>query len=174
MNWHVCRAPADWHRLNRAIDECYRLGRDVYVPMLWVQVRKSRKVAGRRLVLEKQVAAYPGWAFAPAPILDVPGIRTLTYADGSPVLISEAAIDWVKQCELQWDRDHHSRLAVSATVIPAGTEVTITDGLFAGHVGYVVTRLRDGYAVQLDAALLGAHTITIRPQWVQVALAKAA
>jgi hypothetical protein len=166
--WHVCRAPADWHRLVRALDEARRVGLEVYAPMLWVRVRQSRKVAGRRLVLERQVAAYPGWAFAPAVPHDVPGVRALVYADGAPVLISAAAVDRVRACELRWDAEHRDRDA-AGVILPAGTWVTIRDGLFAGHQGCVVAKVRDGYAVQMDASLLGARTIVIRPAWVEAA-----
>jgi ribosomal protein L21E len=56
-----------------------------------------------------------------------------------------------------------------------GEAVRIADGLFAGYVGTVAGRTRDGYQIQLDAALLGAHTITVRPRWVEVAaMARAA
>ena len=170
--WHVCRAPADWSRLTRALDECYRTGAEVYCPMLWVRV-KGRRLGRNRVILERQVAAYPGWAFAPEPP-HVPGIRALTYADGSPVTIIAAAIDRVRAAELRWDSEHRERMAATDVVLPAGSWVRITDGLFAHHVGMVTARTRDGYAVQLDVGVLGTNTITIRPAWVQQADMQAA
>lgn len=171
--WHVCRAPADWSRLTRALDEARRIEAEVYVPMLWVESRR-RLIGGQRVRLERQAAAYPGWAFAPTPP-DVPGIRALVYADGSPVTITAAAIDRVRECELRWDAEHRDRTAPGADMIPVGEAVRIADGLFAGYVGTVAGRTRDGYQIQLDAAILGAHTITVRPRWVDVvAMARAA
>jgi len=171
--WHVCRAPSEWSRLTRALDECRRIGADVYVPMLWVETRR-RQVGGQRIRMERQAPAYPGWAFAASPP-NVAGIRALVYGNGSPVTITAAAVDHVRACELRWDSDHRDRMAPGADTIPLGEAVRIRDGLFAGYVGTVAGRVRDGYQVQLDAALLGTNTITVRPRWVKVVdLAKAA
>jgi hypothetical protein len=163
-SWYVCRAPSDWSRLQRGLDECRRAGVEVYVPMLWVPVR-VRAVGSRRMRTEKQVPAYPGYAFAREPLV-IAGIASLVYG-GEPVRVAVAVLDRVRAAELDWHREHDARARRGADPYLPGETARIGSGLFADQLVTVVGQRGSVVTVRLPVPMLGCDVVPIRVELLQ-------